>query len=196
MDCLRHLLSLKNSWVGDNLLIGQGLGTTLQAQLSIEGASVLALPVQNPKEYGVVEFGQNNNVISLEEKPKNPKSNFAVPGIYFMDENAPKYARNLSPSARGELEIIDLLNVYFNLGLLSVKTIQRGTGWMDAGTVESLYSASELVRLLQERQGYRFNVPEEIAFNNGWIRQDELLDAAKKYLNTGYGEYLLSLIHS
>lgn len=180
--------------LGDNLLIGQGLGTTLQTQLDLPGASVLAFPVQNPQEYGVVEFDDEFNVISLEEKPENPKSNFAVPGIYFMDENASAFAAQLKPSSRGELEITDLLRIYLESDLLAVKTVHRGTGWMDAGTVESLYSASELVRVLQNRQGFRFNVPEEIAFNSGWIDKIQLQKLAAKYMNTGYGDYLSSLI--
>lgn len=180
--------------LGDNLLIGQGLGTTLQAQLDLPGASVLAFPVQNPQEYGVVEFDDEFNVISLEEKPENPKSNFAVPGIYFIDENASAFAAQLKPSSRGELEITDLLRIYLESDLLTVKTVHRGTGWMDAGTVESLYSASELVRVLQNRQGFRFNVPEEIAFNSGWIDKVQLQQLAAKYMNTGYGDYLSSLI--
>ena len=180
--------------LGDNLLIGQGLGTTLQTQLDLPGASVLAFPVQNPQEYGVVEFDDEFNVISLEEKPENPKSNFAVPGIYFMDENASAFATQLKPSSRGELEITDLLRIYLESDLLTVKTVHRGTGWMDAGTVESLYSASELVRVLQNRQGFRFNVPEEIALNSGWIGKDQLQRLAAKYTNTGYGDYLSSLI--
>ena len=180
--------------LGDNLLIGQGLGTTLQSQLDLPGASVLAFPVQNPQEYGVVEFDDEFNVISLEEKPENPKSNFAVPGIYFMDENVSAFAAQLKPSNRGELEITDLLRIYLESDLLTVKTVHRGTGWMDAGTVESLYSASELVRVLQNRQGFRFNVPEEIAFNSGWIDKVQLQQLAVKYMNTGYGDYLSSLI--
>lgn len=179
--------------LGDNLLIGQGLGMTLESHVGKEGASILAFPVNNPEEYGVVEFDKNGKVISLEEKPKNPKSNFAVPGIYFMDENACKYARDLKPSQRGELEITDLLRVYLELNQLSVTTIRRGTGWMDAGTTESLYAASELVRVLQNRQGYRFNVPEELAFNRGWIDRTQLEKLAKLYKNTSYGSYLSSL---
>jgi len=180
--------------LGDNLLIGQGLGKTLESHISRSGASILALPVKNPEEYGVVNFDQSGNVISLEEKPKNPKSNFAVPGIYFMDENAAKYAFNLKPSSRGELEITDLLRIYLELSQLSVTTISRGTGWMDAGTTETLYAASELVRVLQNRQGYRFNVPEEIAFNRGWIDKNQILNLAALYKNTSYGSYLASLI--
>jgi len=179
--------------LGDNLLIGQGLGMTLESHVGKEGAAILAFPVNNPEEYGVVEFDKNGKVISLEEKPKNPKSNFAVPGIYFMDENVSKYARDLKPSQRGELEITDLLRMYLELNQLSVTTIRRGTGWMDAGTTESLYAASELVRVLQNRQGYRFNVPEELAFNRGWIDRTQLEKLAKLYKNTSYGSYLSSL---
>jgi glucose-1-phosphate thymidylyltransferase len=182
--------------LGDNLLIGQGLGTTLQTQLDLPGASVLAFPVQNPQEYGVVEFDDEFNVISLEEKPENPKSNFAVPGIYFMDENASDFTTRLKPSSRGELEITDLLRKYLEMGLLTVNTIKRGTGWMDAGTVESLYAASELVRVLQNRQGFRFNVPEEIAFQQGWITVKEIQDSASRFKNTEYGSYLQSVIDS
>ena len=179
--------------LGDNLLIGQGLGTTLETHLDGEGASILAFPVNNPQEYGVVEFDETGKVISLEEKPTNPKSHFAVPGIYFMDENASEYAGQLKPSSRGELEITDLLRKYLEANLLSVTTVRRGTGWMDAGTTESLYAASELVRVLQNRQGYRFNVPEEIAFNKGWISKSQLESIASRYANTSYGAYLSTL---
>ena len=179
--------------LGDNLLIGQGLGRTLESHIGQAGASILAFPVNNPEEYGVVEFDEFGNVTSLEEKPKSPKSNFAVPGIYFMDENASQYASTLKPSKRGELEITDLLRIYLELSQLTVTTISRGTGWMDAGTTETLYAASELVRVLQNRQGYRFNVPEEIAFNRGWIDKKQLSKIADLYKNTSYGKYLESL---
>lgn len=179
--------------LGDNLLIGQGLGTTLESHIDQPGASILAFPVKNPSDYGVVDFDLNGEVLSLEEKPKNPKSNFAVPGIYFMDENVSKYAHMLKPSNRGELEITDLLRIYLDLNQLSVTKVRRGTGWMDAGTTETLYAASELVRVLQNRQGYRFNVPEEIAYNRGWIDKVQLSDLANKYKNTSYGSYLSSL---
>ena len=182
--------------LGDNLLIGQGLGTTLETHLNKPGASILAFPVTNPQEYGVVEFDSNGKVVSIEEKPQKPKSHYAIPGIYFMDERAPHFSRSLTPSSRGELEITDLLSCYLSEGQLSVTTIKRGTGWVDAGTTESLYSASELVRVLQNRQGFRFNVPEEIAFNRGWISADDLLRLASQYSMTSYGEYLKTLIKS
>ena len=180
--------------LGDNLLIGQGLGTTLETHVSRSGASVFAFPVNNPQEYGVIEFDSSGRVISLEEKPMNPKSNFAVPGIYFLDEKAPEYASKLIPSARGELEITDLLDTYLQLDSLKVTIVKRGTGWMDAGTTESLYAASELVRVLQNRQGYRFNVPEEIAFNLGWITKEQLTNSASSYANTSYGKYLFEIL--
>ncbi len=180
--------------LGDNLLIGQGLGTTLESHLNQEGASILAFPVNNPSEYGVVEFDNLGKVISIEEKPTKPKSHFAVPGIYFLDENASKIASELSPSSRGELEITDLLKEYLKAGKLQVTTVKRGTGWMDAGTTESLFAASELVRVLQNRQGYRFNVPEEIAFNQGWISKEDLRKIAISYSATSYGDYLSEIL--
>jgi glucose-1-phosphate thymidylyltransferase len=180
--------------LGDNLLIGQGLGTTLETHLDRQGASILAFPVTNPQEYGVVEFDTSGRVVSIEEKPSIPKSQYAIPGIYFMDERAASFAKSLTPSARGELEITDLLKCYLAENELTVTSIKRGTGWMDAGTTESLYSASELVRVLQNRQGYRFNVPEEIAFNRGWITANQLKEISLKYRNTSYGTYLESLL--
>jgi glucose-1-phosphate thymidylyltransferase len=180
--------------LGDNLLIGQGLGTTLETHLNYSGASILAFPVNNPQEYGVVEFDSTGKVVSIEEKPTQPKSQFAIPGIYFMDERAASFARKLTPSMRGEYEITDLLRCYLNEGQLTVTSVKRGTGWMDAGTTESLYSASELVRVLQNRQGYRFNVPEEIAFNKGWISKEKVSEISKRYRNTSYGSYLETLI--
>ena len=179
--------------LGDNLLIGQGLGKTLTENLNREGASIFAFPVQNPHEYGVVEFDSDGRVVSLEEKPKIPKSNFAVPGLYFMDENVADYAKQLTPSRRGEIEITDLLKIYLDRKELHVTSASRGTGWMDAGTTDSLYAASELVRVLQTRQGYRFNVPEEVAFNQGWIDVSQLLIHANKHRGTSYGTYLLDV---
>ena len=180
--------------LGDNLLIGQGLGNTLQQHLNKSGASILAFPVQNPEDYGVVEFDENGQAISLAEKPKNPKSNYAVPGLYFFDEKVSQFASRLKPSPRGELEITDLLREYLIRDQLFVTKVNRGTGWMDAGTVDSLYTASELVRVLQGRQGFRFNVPEEIAFNYGWISRDQLRSIANEYSNTSYGAYLSTLL--
>ena len=180
--------------LGDNLLIGQGLGETLKSHMERKGASVLAFPVSNPTEYGVVEFGESGDVISIEEKPSNPKSKFAVPGIYFLDELAPKYAKELTKSNRGEFEITDLLKRYLDDSNLHVSVLRRGSGWMDAGTVDSLFAASELVQVFQKRQGLHFNVPEEIAYIQGWIDQEQLLRIADSYKNTSYGDYLRTII--
>lgn len=182
--------------LGDNLLIGQGLGSTLENHVGKTGASILAFPVNNPEDYGVVEFDNAGQAKNIVEKPQNPNSNFAIPGIYFVDENVTEVARKLRPSKRGELEIVDLLNSYLDRGQLKVTKLDRGTGWMDAGTVESLYAASELVRVLQNRQGYRFNVPEEIAFRKGWIEIEQIQSAAIKYSGTEYGKYLQSIVLS
>ncbi len=179
--------------LGDNLLIGQGFGRILQKNLGKNGASVFAFPVKNPSEYGVVQFDSTGKVISLEEKPIKPKSRYAIPGLYFMDADAIEFSRQLKPSQRGELEITDLLRSYQEIDSLQVTRLERGTGWLDTGTTESLFAASELVRVLQNRQGYRIGVPEEIAFNNGWIDSLELLKSAQKYRNTSYGDYLAEI---
>lgn len=179
--------------LGDNLLIGQGFGRILRGNLGKEGASVFAFPVKNPSEYGVVEFDQNGKVVSLEEKPMKPKSRYAIPGLYFMDAQASEYSRQLKPSQRGELEITDLLMRYHELGSLHVTPLDRGTGWLDAGTTDSLFAAAELVRVLQERQGYRISMPEEIALNNGWIDPTNLLETAKIFRDTSYGNYLFDI---
>lgn len=179
--------------LGDNLLIGQGLGETLKTHLGRSGASILAFPVSNPSDYGVVELDNEGNVMSIEEKPQLPKSNYAIPGIYFFDRHAPKYAKELGISARGEYEITDLLKKYLQNKALEVSIVRRGTGWMDAGTVETLFTASELVRIFQTRQGLHFNVPEEIAFRQKWINKEQLFHLANTYHGTNYGNYLLSL---
>jgi len=179
--------------LGDNLLIGQGFGRILKENLGKKGAYVFAFPVKNPSEYGVVEFNQNGQVISLEEKPTNPKSRYAIPGLYFMDHQASDFSRALKPSNRGELEITDLLKRYQEMNSLYVTALERGTGWLDTGTTDSLFAAAELVRVLQERQGYRISMPEEIALNNAWIDSADLLETAKKFRNTSYGNYLLEI---
>ncbi len=180
--------------LGDNLLIGQGFGRILRGNLGKEGASVFAFPVKNPSDYGVVEFDQNGKVISLEEKPLKPKSRYAIPGLYFMDAQASDLSRQLKPSSRGELEIVDLLEKYHELGILHVTSLERGTGWLDTGTTDSLFAAAELVRVLQERQGYRISMPEEIALNNGWIDSSQLLKTAMKFKNSSYGNYLIEIL--
>jgi glucose-1-phosphate thymidylyltransferase len=180
--------------LGDNIFLGPGLGSVLEDRVNRKGSSIFAFPVMNASEYGVVEFDADGKVQSIEEKPVNPKSNYAIPGIYFLDANASKYARDLKPSTRGELEIVDLLRMYISTGELNVDIFQRGIGWMDAGTVDSLYAATELVEVLQKRQGLRFSVPEEISWRNGWISNTELAQQATKYRATDYGIYLDSLL--
>jgi glucose-1-phosphate thymidylyltransferase len=179
--------------LGDNLLFGPGYGRSLQKKTIGGGASIFAFPVENPKDYGVIEINQVGKVISLEEKPLNPKSNLAIPGFYFFDGKVSEYAHGLKPSKRGELEIIDLLRVYLELGKLEVEIANRGTSWLDAGTTENLFTASELVKVTQNRQGYKINVPEEIAFESGWITLDELVKTAQSYKNSPYGDYLFSV---
>ncbi len=179
--------------LGDNLLIGQGFGRILGEHIDKEGASVFAFPVKNPSEYGVVEFDSSGKVSSLEEKPLNPKSRYAIPGLYFMDSRASVFSKELQPSQRGELEITDLLNLYHKIDSLHVTALERGTGWLDTGTTESLFAASELVRVLQERQGYRISMPEEVALNNGWITSRDLMKIAERFRGTSYGRYLIEV---
>lgn len=179
--------------LGDNLLIGQGFGRILGENIDKEGASVFAFPVKNPSEYGVVEFNSAGKVISLEEKPNNPKSRYAIPGLYFMDNRASLFSKELQPSQRGELEITDLLNLYHKIDSLHVTALERGTGWLDTGTTESLFAASELVRVLQERQGYKISMPEEVALVNGWITPQDLIKTAGAFRGTTYGRYLIEI---
>lgn len=181
--------------LGDNILIGQGLGKTLESSTEKPGARIFAFPVNNPQDYGVVTLNpESGRILKLEEKPKNPKSNLAVPGVYFTDNRAIEIAESLTKSARGEFEISDVLNWYLKRDQLEVSTFRRGIGWMDAGSVQSLYDAGELVQVLQKRQGLRFACPEEIAWGNKWISDEELRNQSKKYPNTDYGNYLASLI--
>ena len=181
--------------LGDNILLGQGLGKNLEFSTEISGAKIFAFPVNNPQDYGVVTLDSSTGrVISLVEKPINPTSNLAIPGLYFTDNQAVEVAESLSKSARGEFEISDLLNWYLERDQLQVSSFRRGIGWMDAGSVQSLYAASELVSVLQKRQGLRFACPEEIAWGSGWISDAELEKQAFKYVGSDYGSYLMSLL--
>jgi len=181
--------------LGDNILIGQGLGKTLEASAEKPGARIFAFPVNNPQDYGVITLNPDSGrVIKLEEKPSNPQSNLAVPGVYFTDNRAIEIAESLKKSGRGEYEIADVLNWYLERNQLEVNTFRRGIGWMDAGSVQSLYEASELVEVLQKRQGLRFACPEEIAWGNKWISDQQLMAQSLKYPNTDYGKYLESLL--
>lgn len=180
--------------LGDNIFFGQGLRDQLgQAAALEQGAIVFAYPVRDPQRYGVVEFDDLGNAISLEEKPENPRSNFAVPGLYFYDQKVAGFARALKPSARGELEITDLNRKYLELGQLRVQQLGRGIAWLDAGTHESLLQASNFIQTVQERQGIMISCPEEIAYRMGYIHADQLRNLAKAS-NNQYGDYLLRLL--
>jgi glucose-1-phosphate thymidylyltransferase len=180
--------------LGDNIFYGQGLGTILEASAALtEGAIVFAYPVRDPERYGVVEFDKNGQAISLEEKPLKPKSNFAVPGIYFYDSQVAGLAADLQPSPRGEIEITDLNRIYLQKGQLQVNELGRGIAWLDAGTHESLLQAANFVQAVEERQGLMISSPEEIAYRKGFISRAELLLLAQQMNTNSYGQYLLRL---
>ncbi len=178
--------------LGDNIFYGQGLPGVLRAAAGIEeGAAVFAYPVRDPERYGVVEFDQSGKAISLEEKPKNPKSPFAVPGIYFYDRQVVGLAKALKPSVRGEIEITDLNKCYLQAGQLQVKELGRGIAWLDAGTHESLLQAANFVQAVEERQGMMISCPEEIAFHMGFIDENQLQYCAEALASNSYGAYLM-----
>ena len=178
--------------LGDNIIHGHGLSDVLRsASKRTSGATIFGYWVDDPERYGVIEFDQNSQVLSIEEKPKQPKSNWAAIGIYFYDEQVTELARQLKPSARGEYEITDLNNLYVRQGKLAVEQLGRGYAWLDAGTYDSLLEAAEFVRVLQRRQGQLIAAPEEIAFHNGWIGADQLEAQAKRFSKTQYGARLL-----
>ncbi|WP_114749369.1 glucose-1-phosphate thymidylyltransferase RfbA [Pleomorphovibrio marinus] len=180
--------------LGDNIFYGTGLQQTLKNHTDPDGGVVFAYHVNDPKRYGVVEFDPSQKVISIEEKPENPKSNFAVPGLYFYDNQVVEISKNIKPSPRGELEITDVNNVYLNMGKLSVGILNRGTAWLDTGTHQSLLQAGQFVEVIEERQGLKIGCIEEIAFRSGFINEDKLLKEAQKLGKSGYGEYLKRLI--
>jgi len=181
--------------LGDNIFYGSGLVRSLQAAAQVkEGATIFAYPVSDPERYGVVDFDENNQVISIEEKPKKPRSNFAVPGIYFYDQHVVEYAKNLKHSARGELEITDLNRVYMDKGKLNVQVLGRGVAWLDAGTHASLLQAANFVQTVEERQGILISSPDEIAYRMGFITRADLAAIAEEYHGNGYGAFLNNLI--
>ncbi|QUD81713.1 glucose-1-phosphate thymidylyltransferase RfbA [Gordonia polyisoprenivorans] len=180
--------------LGDNIFYGPGLGTQLQGFENIDGGAVFAYWVANPTAYGVVEFDDAGTAVSLEEKPSEPKSNFAVPGLYFYDNDVIEIARNLQPSARGEYEITDVNAHYLAQGKLAVRVLPRGTAWLDTGTFDSLLDAGNFVRTVEQRQGLKIAVPEEVAWREGYISDDELVARAEKLRKSGYGDYLRGLI--
>jgi glucose-1-phosphate thymidylyltransferase len=182
--------------LGDNIFHGPGLGTNLRRFQSISGGAIFAYWVADPSRYGVVEFGADGRALSLEEKPATPKSHYAVPGLYFYDNDVIEIARGLRPSPRGEYEITDVNQTYLNQGRLAVKVLPRGTAWLDTGTFDSLLDASDYVRTLERRQGLKVNVPEEVAWRMKFIDDDQLAQRGHELLTSGYGNYLLQLLEN
>ncbi|MGN6197339.1 glucose-1-phosphate thymidylyltransferase RfbA [Humibacter sp.] len=180
--------------LGDNIFHGTGLGTALQRVTDDRGATIFAYHVSNPHAYGVVEFDRDFNAVSIEEKPAQPKSNYAVPGLYFYDNDVVDIAKSITPSARGELEISTVNERYLEAGELRVRVLDRGTAWLDTGTVESMMQASEYVRVIEDRQGTKIGCIEEVAWRAGWIDSAQLRALAEPLVKSGYGAYLEGLI--
>lgn len=180
--------------LGDNIFYGSGFGTLLRSKTTIEGASIFAFPVNDPQRYGVVEFDTKNKVLSIEEKPTNPKSNFAVPGLYFYDNKVVKLAKKVQPSARGEKEITTLNQLYLDAGELEVGIMTRGMAWLDTGTVEAMDEAAEFVRVLEKRTDKKIACLEEVAYLHKYITKAQALEAAKKYGKTPYGAYIQKVV--
>jgi len=180
--------------LGDNIFYGPGLGTMLSRFQSVSGGAIFAYWVANPSAYGVVEFSADGMAVSLEEKPATPKSHYAVPGLYFYDNDVIEIARGLQKSARGEYEITDVNRAYLNQGRLTVEVLARGTAWLDTGTFDSLLDASDYVRTLERRQGLKIGMPEEVAWRMGFIDDEQLAQRARTLVKSGYGDYLLQLL--
>ncbi|AKN15402.1 glucose-1-phosphate thymidylyltransferase RfbA [Mycobacterium haemophilum] len=180
--------------LGDNIFYGPGLGTSLSRFQSVSGGAIFAYWVANPSAYGVVEFGADGIALSLEEKPATPKSQYAVPGLYFYDNDVVEIARGLTKSARGEYEITEVNQTYLNQGRLAVEVLARGTAWLDTGTFDSLLDASDFVRTLERRQGLKVSIPEEVAWRMGWIDDEQLALRAHSLAKSGYGRYLSELL--
>ncbi|MBL0191314.1 MAG: glucose-1-phosphate thymidylyltransferase RfbA [Saprospiraceae bacterium] len=180
--------------LGDNIFYGSGLGRLLSKNVDISGAMIFAFEVSDPERYGVVEFDESQKAISIEEKPTNPKSNWAVPGLYFYDNSVVEIAKNIKPSPRGEYEITDVNRVYLEAGKLSVGILERGTAWLDTGTFDSLHDASEFIRVIEKRQGMKIGCIEEIAYSKGFINDEKFLQQAEKLQKSGYGQYLKNIL--
>ncbi|GAB2904176.1 glucose-1-phosphate thymidylyltransferase RfbA [Neomicrococcus lactis] len=180
--------------LGDNVFYGPGMGTQLTKNVDVDGAAIFGYWVKNPRAYGVVEFDANGKAISLEEKPAEPKSSYAVPGLYFYDNEVVDIAQSLKPSARGELEITDVNRTYLERKKLSVTLFPRGTAWLDTGTIDDLNDASTFIRTIEHRQGLKIGAPEEIAWRQGFLSDAELAERAEKLVKSGYGSYLLQLL--
>jgi glucose-1-phosphate thymidylyltransferase len=182
--------------LGDNIFHGAALGSALRPHVEIEGGMIFAYQVANPRAYGVVEFDAEFRAVSIEEKPERPKSNFAVPGLYFYDNQVIEIAKSIEPSARGELEISTVNERYLDAGRLQVQVLDRGTAWLDTGTFESMMQASEYVRVIEDRQGVKIGCIEEVAWRAGWIDDDQLAALAEPLAKSGYGVYLQALLES
>jgi len=180
--------------LGDNIFHGVGLGKQLKEITLANGATIFAYKVSDPERYGVVEFSDSGKVLSIEEKPTKPKSNYAVPGLYFYDSKVVEIAKSIIPSKRGELEITSVNDLYLELGLLNLNVMERGTVWLDTGTVESLHAASTYVKVVEDRQGMKIGCVEEIAWRNGWLTDSQLAERALEYGSSPYHEYLISLL--
>jgi glucose-1-phosphate thymidylyltransferase len=180
--------------LGDNIFYGSGFSTILQAASDMPGAIIFAYSVNDPERYGVVEFDENFNALSIEEKPDSPKSNYAVPGLYFYDNSIIEIAKSLKPGIRGEYEITDVNRRYLADKKLKVSVLDRGFAWLDTGTFDSLHDASEYIRVIEKRQGLKIGCPEEVAWRMGYISTSELADLAQGLIKSGYGQYLFSLI--
>lgn len=182
--------------LGDNIFYGSGMSKLLQSCADPDGGVVFAYPVHDPDRYGVVEFDKDNNVVSIEEKPHEPKSNYAVPGLYFYDNEVVQIAKNIKPSHRGELEITDVNKEYLKRGRLKVGVFDRGTAWLDTGTIQSLMQAGQFVQVIEERQGMKIGAIEEIAYRMGYINKEQLIETAEPLRKSGYGEYLIKVVNS
>lgn len=180
--------------LGDNIFYGSGMSKLLQSSSDPDGGVVFAYPVVDPERYGVVEFDENNQVVSIEEKPQKPKSNYAVPGLYFYDNEVVEIAKQIKPSPRGELEITDVNAAYLCRGKLKVSVFDRGTAWLDTGTVQSLMQAGQFVQVIEERQGMKIGAIEEVAYRMGYISKEQLINIAEPLRKSGYGEYLIKIV--